>query len=388
MSNVLTSLIPDVYAALDVVSREVVGYIPAVTRDSTADRVALNQTLRSFVAPANTSITDYTPAMAFPTAAYQTIGNQPLTITRTKQVSFSWQGEEQYSLNAGGPGALTVRQNQILQCFRALVNQVELDLATLAVQSASRAVGTAGTTPFATTVSGTALAGQVLTDNGAPQSDRQFVINTTSGANLRTLMQLTRVNEGGTPATLRDGTLLNLNNFAIKESGQIIATVSGTASGAATDTAGYAIGATAITLQATGTGTIKKGDVITFTGDTNKYIAAAAVAAVSGGALVLQAPGLLKAIAASNVSLTVGAAYTPNTAFTRNAMCLATRLPAVPEGGDLANSTGGHQVATDPVSGLSFDYAVFPGVLMNTFVMGLNWGYFAPKPEHICTLLG
>ena len=47
MANTLTNLIPDAYAALDVVSRELTGAIPGVQRDASADRLATNQTLRS-----------------------------------------------------------------------------------------------------------------------------------------------------------------------------------------------------------------------------------------------------------------------------------------------------------------------------------------------------
>lgn len=385
MANTITSLIPDVYKAFDVVSREPLGFIDAVTRDAAADRVALNQTLRSFATPANAAGATITPAMAFPAAAYQTIANKALTITKSKKFPFSWTGEEEYSLNANGPGALTIRQDQFAQCFRAATNEIEADLFGAFRDGASRAVGTAGTTPFATTVGGSALAGQVLLDNGAPKSDRQMVINTSAGANLRTLMQLTRVNEAGTEEVVRNGGLINLNAFAFRESGQITTFTPGTAASAATDTAGYAIGATAITLQATGTGTIKVGDVVTFAGDTNKYISTTLVSAVSGGALVLAAPGLRQAIAASNVALAVGAAYTPNFGFTRNAAVLATRLPAIPDVGDLALW---RDTLQDPISKIFFDVSIYPGYKMVTFEVALNWGWFVVKPEHICTLLG
>jgi len=67
-NNTLTNLIPDAYAALDVVSRELTGFIPSVARDSRADLVAVGQTLRSIVAPVNSSGADITPAMAIPSA--------------------------------------------------------------------------------------------------------------------------------------------------------------------------------------------------------------------------------------------------------------------------------------------------------------------------------
>lgn len=121
MPNTITSLIPDAYAALDVVSRELVGFIPSVNRDPSADRVALNQTLRSPRTQANSAGRNVSPAMALPAEASQTIDNVGVTITKVRAFPFSWNGEEKYSVDQG-PGSLTIQQDQIAQALRAAVN--------------------------------------------------------------------------------------------------------------------------------------------------------------------------------------------------------------------------------------------------------------------------
>ena len=383
MANTLTSLIPDCYAALDVVSRELVGFIPSVARDSRVDRVALNQTLRSPATNANTAGADITPAMSLPSAASQTVNNKSLTITKTRLFPFSWTGEEEYSVEQG-PGFLTIKQDQIAQALRAACNEIETDIAIAAAAGASRAFGaTAGTAPLFTDW---AQAKKILDDNGAPASDRSSVIDTTAGVSLRSTSNLYKVNEGGDSTMLRQGVLGSLFNFAIRESAQVQTTTKGTGASATTNAAGYAIGATTLTIAAAGTGTIVAGDIVTFAGDTNKYVVATGIADVSvGGTIVIASPGLRVAMSAATKAITVFGTSTRNCAFSRNAIVLATRLPVIPDGGDMALDRA---TITDPRSGLSFEIAMYPGFRMVTYHVSVCWGVTVFKPEHLAVIIG
>lgn len=385
MANTLTNLIPDVYAAMDVVSRELVGMIPAVARDSSADRAALGQVIRSSVAPANTA-GDITPAMTVPTPSNQTIANKTLSITKERYAAFAWNGNEQKGLNNGGPGFLTIQQDQIAQAMRTLTNEIEADLTALHL-SASRAYGTAGTTPFASTLADPAQVRKILDDNGAPASDRHLIIDTTAGAAMRTLAQLTKANEANDATMLRQGVLLDIHGFAIRESAQIkTAVTAGTGASATTNNAGYAIGATVLTLASAGTGTIIAGDVIAIAGGTEKYLVTAGDTDTSdGGTITIAAPGLIRALSAATKAITVSAAATRNLAFTRNAFALATRLPALPVQGDLATD---RTTIVDPRSGMAFELAYYPGFRMGGYFIGSAWGTAAMKPEHSTILLG
>jgi hypothetical protein len=377
MANTLTNLIPDVYAALDVVSRELVGALPGVSRDASADRLAVNQTLRSHVAPANTT-TAYTPAMAVPAAVDQTIGNKSLTLSKNKYAAFSWTGEESYAMDQG-PGFLSIRQDQIAQAFRVLVNEMENDVCDAIAAGASRAYGTAGTTPFASDLSDSAQVRKILDDNGAPMTGRSLVVNTSAGAKLRTLGQLTKANEAASTMTLRDGELLNMHGFSVRESAQIGNATAGTGASYLINSApGYAIGDTALTLD-TGSGTILAGDVITI--GNHKYVVASALAA---NVVTIAEPGLVEAVA-NNATVTVNATSARNLAFSPNALTLATRLPIFPREGDLAIDS---EVITDPRTGISFDLRVYPGDGMVLYRIHALWGWSMVKPEHAAILMG
>lgn len=382
--NTLTSLIPDIYNALDVVSRELVGFIPAVSSDMTYERAAVGQTVRSPVAPASTA-SDITPAVTPPNDGDQTIGNVSMTITKARRVPVRWNGEEKRGLDNNGASFNVIFRDQMAQAMRTLVNEVESDLAALH-NKASRSYGTAGTTPFASNLSDTANVRKILADNGAPMSDLQMVIDTSAGANMRTLTQLSKANEANDDNLLRRGVLLDVHGFAIRESAQVKTFTAGTGASATTNAAGYAVGATSITLASAGTGTILAGDFITFAGDTNKYQVVTGDTDVSnGGTIVLAAPGLRKAIPASATAITVIATSVRNMAFARSAIALATRAPALPPQGDSAVD---RQIITDPVSGLSFEVAMYAQYRQMQYEVSLAWGCAAVKTEHMAVLLG
>lgn len=381
MANNITALVPDIYEALDIVSRELTGMIPSATMNANAETVEVGQDIQVGIAPAG-NMADISPSMTIPEPTDQTYGTTNIRITKARAANFGFTGEQQKGLNTGA-GYRNTRANTIAQAIRKVTNEVETDLCGLQ-STFSRAYGTAGTTPFGTSNDYTDASRvlQILKDNGSPLSENQLVLNTSAGANF--LGKQSAVNAAGTDSMLRQGVLLDLAGMPIRESAQVNTSTSGTSANAVTN-AGHAVGSTSIALKATGTGTIVAGDVITFAGDANKYVVTTGAAAVSGATIVISAPGLRKALAASDVAITIIAASARNMAFNRSAIVLAARAPARPVEGDLALDV---MVITDPRSGLSMEFAMYAGYRKVRYEVGLAWGVKNIKPEHTALLLG
>lgn len=375
--NTLDQLIPSLYQGLDIVSRELVGAIPSVANNSEATRAAVGQSIRVPIT-GEANVADIDPAMVVPEPTAQTVSNAQIQITKARAAEFGVLGEEQRGLNANGAGWQNIQAGMFAQAVRKLVNEIEVDVAQQFVNGSRAYFNTA--TPFNNTdnLEATAQLHKILADNGSPLGEKQLVIDTTRGAQLRNLFQLTKANEANDDTLLRQGVLLDIHGFAIRESAGIRAVTDGDAAGF-TVTGAQTVGATTFAVGA-GTGSFAKGDVVSFAGHDSNYI----VQAFSGGNLTIASPGLVEDVDAGAAITVERAGGSIMGAFDRNAIQLVTRAPALPDGQDSATDS---MMITDDRSGLTFEVRVYYGYRKVRYEVALAWGVSTIKPAHMAALV-
>lgn len=384
----LTNLAPEIYKAADIVSREVVGAIPG-TMLNVADVNGVNAAsfgdkIKSLRVPATTPGSSFTPAMTISAATDKSGVFDEFALSQTAKDDLPLIGETVRRLNQAGRQAETYRVNTIAQIMRSIVNQMESYLLGVIYKAASRATGTAGSAPFASNLDLLADVRKILADNGTPMTDGQlsFVMDTLAGANFRKLTQLQKVNEAGTTDLLRNGYLMSILGFALRESAGVNSHAKGTATGFDAD-GGEPAGETAIAVDGSDSGTILPGDVVTFVGDSNKYVVESATASgAASGLITLNRPGLQAALA-DTVEGTIGNSFTANVAFHRQAVEFAARSADM--GQDAAVET---LMVTDPVSGIPFEFRRYAGEGMSKIMVVTHYGAKVWKPEFVAIGLG
>jgi hypothetical protein len=388
MANSFNDLAADLYKAADIVGRELVGVVPSMTINAGTERAAFGGTVRSSFTRSTTVNETYTPSMTIPEGDDQTVDNKTATIDKIANVQIPYTGEDIKKLN-NGIGYETVYGDQIAQAMRGITNSIENYSALTLSLGASRAIGTAGTTPFGSSFDEVAEIRQILVDNGMPLDGQATIaMNTAAGTKLRNLAQLQKVNEAGGEELLRRGELLNLQGLMLKESNGIAAHVKGTATaGRTNNAAGVAVGTTVIPLEniTAGATGYKAGDVITFASDaTNKYVIEVGLASGATGNITIASPGVRIALL-DNDDVTVLNSHTANIAFHRAAAELVVRPPAMPNGGDVATD---RMTIQDPFSGLVFEMAMYKGYGKAMMDITTFYGVKVWKPDFVATLLG
>ena len=378
MANTLTALQRVYHNAAHNVSRELTGVIKGANTAFDSKGAALNETIK-VPRIGSKSTSSYTPAMTTTAGSDQTPTVDELTISNSKNVTWNLRHEDMQALENAGNLQEFMRQNAE-EAMRALVNEVESDLWTAGYQGASRATGTAGTNPFATTVDAVADVRKILDDNGAPPGDRTLVINTTAGASLRKRYATGFLAGADAKGEVQSGALAEMHGLMIRESAQISLHTKGTGTGYLINNASdEVVGQTALTVD-TGSGTLLAGDIITHASDSaNKYVSNAAIAS---NTVTIGRPGLLVQ-ADDDDAITIGASYTPNLAFARSALCAVVRPPIIKPAPNMTST-----LAVDPDTGLTFLVMQIMGDGMDTYRVHLCWGVSAIQSEHIAILIG
>jgi len=381
MANTLTALAPVAYSAAKEVAAEPFGLIDAINTNFDDKGVAVGDTVYVPVAPTR-STSSFTPAATTSAGTDATATSTSVLITASKKVSWNITGEQERSLQ-NGESDKTWFSQLLKQGMRALRNDAEAAAWAATIAGASRAYGTAGTTPFASDLSALTNARKILQDNGAPLVDLQFVGDTSAGLNLRNLGVYQNAYQAGSDSERRSGRFLPQLGFMIGESAQVSTHTAGTAASATTDNAGYAVGATTITLASAGTGTILAGDVITFAGDTNKYLVVSGDADVSnGGTITLAAPGLRVAMSAATKAITMVATFTGNVALERSAVVGIMRPPLMPENPII------QQMLVSDDKGMTYLMLDIAQYGMRSLELHLAYGFKTVNPEFSAIVLG
>lgn len=381
MANTLTNLAPVLFSVAQEVAAEPFGAVDSVNAQFGDQGVAIGDKVTVPVAPTRAAA-DYTPAMTTTAGTDATAAKVDVEITKNRAVSWHLTGEQVRSLQNGGNFEEWVRQ-LIAQGMRALRNECETDLCSIIYKGASRAVGTAGTTPFASTLDALVDARKVLRDNGAPLADAQLVVDTSASTNMLKLGVLQNAYQAGSDTERRSGRFLPQFGFRIQESAGIASHTKGAGTGYTSNlVAGYAVGDSSIafdgaTVNTTG---IKAGDVITWAGDSNKYIVKTGSTGTTG-TIVLNNPGL-RATLANDVAGTIGNSYTANLAFERDAVVAVMRPPLIP-----ANPVIQQRTISDG-RGMTYLLAQIAGDGMITWRLHLAWGFAVVQPEFVAVVMG
>jgi hypothetical protein len=381
MANNLTALSPLLFSAAQTIANEPTAVLEAISNTFDDKGVAVGDKVIVPIAPPAT-LDVFVPSNIPPTGDSATATNVQVTITNSSKVCWNLTGEQQRSLENATIDTEWIRQ-MIEQGMRTLRNDAEAKAWAASIAGASRAVGTAGTTPFASDLSALAKAKKVLLDQGCPDAGVTAIIDTNAGLNLRSLGVFQNFYQAGTDVQLRNGTFLPAFGIAIAESAQVGSGGTGNATSLVT-TSLTPVGSQSVAVGGAGSSfSLSAGDFVTFGTNGPTYGVANATPLTAPGSLLLNRPGVARASIASGATVTAAAAYTGNVVLEKSSVVGAIRPPIIPD-----NPTIQQLKISDTKTGLTFLMLDIAQYGQRTWELHLAYGFAAVQPAFICALLG
>ena len=323
------------------------------------------------------SVNDVAPGPTPPDITGVTPTKVSIACTNWKEAAFFINDREFKEVNQN------IMPLQAEECVKALANTVDSAILALYTNVFGWG-GTAGTTPFATDLTAFLDADAALNDQLAPVDPRTVVLDSKAVGQAKGLRAVQDASWRNDPMAMRRADLGFILGYEWAMDQNIPRHTAGTASGATTDNAGYAIGVKTITLASAGTGTILTGDVFTIAGDDQTYVVVTGDADVSGGGTVTFEPGLKVAIATSATAITLKASHRVNLAFHRDAFALVSR----PFAGSDPLNLGTFRSAIDEVSGLALRVELSREHRRTKVAYDILYGVKCVRPECAARIAG
>ena len=377
-TNTITNIIPQLLAQGLVTLREN-AIMPRLVNASYSAQAAEQGSSIDIPVPAAITAAPVTPSYADPNDSGIVPSKVTLSLDQWKEAPFFMTDKEMMEVMAG-----TIPM-QAAEAVKALANDVDAYLLGL-YKGVFSAVGSAGTTPFATDVTVATSARKFLNAYLAPMTDRRFVFNPDVEANALGLRAFQDVAWTGDARGINEGQIIRKLGFDWHLDQNVKEHTSGTVatSFAVKTSTAHDIGRTTLTTTTGGNADLKVGDLLTIAGHSQTYTVTEAAARTGGGDLPVKiAPGLRVALVGAE-AITIIGNHAANLAFHRDAIAFANR-PLVDSAEGLGNQI---MSAQDPVSGLTLRLEVSRQYKRTRWSFDILYGAKLVRPELAVRVLG
>lgn len=384
MPNILQDIVP-VLVAQGLQTLRSATIMPRLVNTDYSNTPANQGDVVNLYIPSAATVSDVSPTAAPYQAPDMQPVRAPIQLNRWRRSGFFLTDKEQEEVVSG------VQSRQTAEAVKALAQDINAFIFSRYTRVFGY-VGTAGTTPFASDVTGATSARAQLNRQTVPLDDRRLVLDVNAEANALALPAFAQAQAIGSAQTVIEGTLGRRYGFDVAMDQQVPTHVSTPLSaGAATVNGAQAINAGSTNGGRTGTVSIAKatnasnlvaGDIISFAGDPNTYVVTANTTLIVGNTTVPIAPALQVAKTGGE-AVTLRATHVVNLAFHRDAFGFVSR----PLQTSSQNTIEMMSVA-DPLSGVALRLEVVRQNKQTLFDFDVLYGADCVRPELAVRLAG
>ena len=333
--------------------------------------------------PSAVAAQDVSPANVPPSTADSNPTQALITLDQWKEAPFYLTDKDQQQAHDG------VIPMQASEAVKSLANAMNAHIMSKYVGIYGY-VGTAGTTPFASTTTAATQARKILNKQLAPMDDRRFIMDPDAEAQALDLRAFQDASWTMTADAIQEGTITRRLGFDWFMDQQVPTHTAGTITTGliAKAATAQALGLKAIvctTAASTGAAALLAGDIISFAGHSQTYVVTAnATQAVANSDVTVNVePGLQKALVGSE-AVTVRASHVVNLALHRDAIGFASR-PLADSGQGLGNII---EVAADPITGVALRLEISREHKRTRFSYDILYGATLVRADLGCRVAG